>query len=279
MSDPFQLVRDGDLCSLTFLALLLLAIGLSFLDRSPELRLWAVRVAAAAFLGFSVYGGWFYEPYDASEWILVLLRALVAGALTLGLASIILPALAFLKGSLIDAPTRKLHDARHSAKRRRDEAAQQRQWQHEKQVRADHELAVRSVQLRQQEAEGEAARRRTDARAEIQLRFSLLVPKLGDRFTQEMLADYVTTCMGDDHSPEDVQRRGRDLIATLETHLQEEKAAETLVDLEQLDSWFQTQKQRIERSSAEERLKRQLLALLNVQYAELAQKLIESLEP
>jgi hypothetical protein len=279
MTNPVQLIRDGDLCSLTFLALLLIAIGYSFLARSPALHLWGMRLAAAAFLGFSVYGAWFYAPYDASDWILVLLRALVVGALALGLASITLPAVAFLKASLIDAPIRNLQDSRQSAQRRCEEEARQCQWQQEEQVRADRELTARSLQLQHRETEDRAVRRRTNARAEVELRFARLAPRLGNRFTKEMLADYLTTYMGDDHSPDDVEHRGRQLITTLETHLQEEKGAETLVDLEQLDSWFQTQKQRIEQSSAEERLKRQLLALLNVQYAELAQKLMENLKP
>ncbi len=279
MSDPIQLVRDGDLCSLTFLALLLLAIGNQFLNRSPTLRPWAVRIAAAAFLAFCGHGAWVYSPYDASDWILVLLRALVAAALIFGLASIILPVAAYLKLNLIDTPTGKLHSARKSASQRRDEEARRIAEQQDEQIQAERERSARSGQLQQHETESEATRRRTDARAEIQLRFSLLAPKLGNRFTQEMLADYVTTYMGDDHSPDDVERRGHDLIATLETHLQEEEGAGTLVDLEQLDSWFQIQKQRIDHSLAEDKLKRQLLALLNVQYAELAQKLIENLEP
>ena len=279
MADQLHLLRDGDLCSLTFLALLLLAIGNNFLARAPGLRDLARRIAAFGFLAFCAYEVTTRPPYDAVEWIHVLLRGLVVAALTFGSVSIVLPALAALKRGLIDTPLQSYYRARSSARQRRTERRDEKERRRNERLRAQQQLAAQSGRYKQQESRAHAARRRADARAQLELAFSLLAPKLGDRFTRQMLNHFLATYMSDDHAPDDVQRRADDLIATLHTHVQEEQVDETMVDLVELDAWFQGQRARIQDSVADEKLKRRLLASLNVRYAELAQRIMENLQP
>ena len=279
MATPIQLIRDGDLCPLCFLVILLLLIGRQFVAQSPRLSLWGLRLAAAGFLTFCAYGAWCYGAYDATDWIHILLRALVAGALMLGLSWIILPSAAFLKRLVIDMPAERAQAAASAARQRSKDQQIECQRQHQEHDQSQRELAARSATVQRQEARADAARRRTDARAQVELTFSLLAPRLTSRFPKETLADYLATYMADDQSPEDVERRGGELIAMLEKHRQEEEVAETLLNLEQLDTWFQDQNDRIQRSSAEEKLKRCLAASLNVRYAELAQRFMEDLQP
>jgi len=94
-----------------------------------------------------------------------------------------------------------------------------------------------------------------------------------------MLKAYLDTCMTDAQPPEDVERRGQQLAATLQERLGEKEHTEHRISLEQLDSWYQAEKQQIESSSADDRLKRRLIAALNVRYADLAANLMENLQP
>ncbi len=148
------------------------------------------------------------------------------------------------------------------------------------QWRREQEEATRKA--REQEhtrAKAEAQRRRTDARASAMLTYTTYAPKLGNRFTREMFDKYVSDFMGDQHAPEDVERRGQEVLSILERHVQEIQPPKETKSVEDLARWYQEQKDRIESLPMNARTKRTQLVDLNERYTELTTKLLENMGP
>jgi hypothetical protein len=279
MNRILTIIDTGDCCSLLFLTAVLVFLGNRLVEGTPRLRLWGQRLAYASLIAYCLYSGVTCPPDTPGACLMIVLRALLAAGLTLGVTWTLLPAFAFLWRVLIEGPRTTARQvaaaARHTASearaRRRNDAEQAERR------RADAERYAHESQKESQMAD--THRRRADARARAALSYSLLAPKIGSRFTRQMLDDYIATYMGDEQSPDDVERRGDELLATLNQHLEEEEPTRTALTLEQLQAWFHAEKQRIESSSADACVKRQLVAALNVRYADLASSIMEDLQP
>ena len=94
-----------------------------------------------------------------------------------------------------------------------------------------------------------------------------------------MFDNYVASFMGDEHPPEDAERREQELTAILQKHVEELNPPRELRTIEGLARWFQQQKERIEALPLDDRVKRLHLVNVNQRYAELTTKLLEELEP
>ena len=81
--------------------------------------------------------------------------------------------------------------------------------------RIQEESLRQARQLEHFRQQADAQRRRTDARAKASLTFSLFAPKIQGRFPQQMFDEFLSRYMGDDHPPEDVERRAEELLQTL----------------------------------------------------------------
>lgn len=237
------------------------------------------RIAAAAFVAYSLYGALTFHPATAKEWIGIAVRGLFASGLALGVSWIALAAVAFLYGYSIAAPITKVRNAVAASKWRRH-AELERQRREEQDRRRQWEEADRAARERERERmKAQGQQRRADARAKAYRTFTLYAPKLHDRFTQEMRDEYVAQFMGDEHPPEGVERRGEELVEILQKHLDEVEPPTKARTLEDLTKWYQEQKERIESLPVEERVKRRHIAGLNTRYAELSEQLMENLQP
>ena len=279
MSTVLEMIDAGDVCSLLALIAVLAVIGRNMVQGNHSLYVWGWRLATAAFLGYCLYAGFVFQPTDAQGWLWAVFRGLLAAGLTLGVSWIALSVLAFAKQHLLDPPAKRARDLAESSKQRGREAEHRRQETERESLRQKRDAEERSRQLHEQTTKAEVQRRRVEARAAAELSFSLFASKLGSRFTRQMFDDYVSKFMGDDQPPEDVERRGQELIAALQKHLEEVEPPEAKRTLEDLSRWFGEEKTRIGALPIDEKAKRVYIAALNVRFNELSVRLLEDLEP
>jgi hypothetical protein len=121
--------------------------------------------------------------------------------------------------------------------------------------------------------------RRIEARSRGELAFSFFAPKLGKRFPRSMFDGYLEKYMNDSFSPEDVERRGRDLVQTLQRHVEAIEPPKKVRTLEDLAQWFTEKKEHIQHLPVDDKTKRFHLVELTQRYNELSSKLLEEIEP
>ena len=143
----------------------------------------------------------------------------------LGIAWIALPVLSFLYEETVGRLLRAARDvtfrirsrlserrARHRAERERRRA--QRAW----------ERAAPHRERQRREAEEEARRQaaaqrcREDARAAVELLYSLYAPEIGQRFPREAFDAFCSTYLNDQKTPEYVEERALQLRSIIEQH-------------------------------------------------------------
>jgi hypothetical protein len=138
---------------------------------------------------------------------------------------------------------------------------------------------TRRSEIQRRSSETDAQKRRDESRSHCELTYSFYAPKLGERFTRAMLDSYIEKYMGDNQTPEDVERRGQELQVTLQKHLESVEPPKKKLTLESLARWFIEEKQRIESLPVDEKSKRRHIAELNGRYAELSSQLMENIQP
>lgn len=267
-------IENPDFCSTLLLAFALYLVGERLVRQRPRIRERGIQLAVMVLTAVCVYQYWTYGARSAPDLLGIALQGLFAAAVSLGAAWITLCALVplwsitGLPARMVDR-VRRLADAKRlallqSAERERLLAAQLR----EKDTERSNAKTARLLQ-----------RRRTDARAKAELTYSLFAPKLADRFNAGHLSDYLRKYMGDDQPAEDVERRGEELIGTLQQHLEFIDPPGQKRSLDELARWHSEQKSLIENLPIDAKLQRMLLAELNGRHAELCQKLLAELEP
>ena len=167
---------------------------------------------------------------------------------------------------------------------RRLESFQERKRREAEHRRAEEGCSTQKAHSEQQRREAAwsaagALRRRKDARAAALRVFSLYTPKIGDRFSLAMFDEYAREFMSDDSPPEDVERRGEELLDVFEQHAQQLVSRNSERTLDDLAHWFLDQKDRIEGLPVDDKVKRRHRAQLNARYAELTSELLEELKP
>ena len=248
-------------------------------EAGSAIRQWGWRLAAGAFIAYGVYAGIAFQPTDADEWIHRLLRSLLASGIVLGLSWILLAILGFLWRSASALRVLRWHDITRERPQSEETDAGRRQWEQEKRRRLEEEVERESRQLEHSRQQAEAQRRRTNAKARASLTFGLFAPKIQSRFTQQMFDDFLSKYLGDDQTPDDVERRVEELTQTFQRHLEEIEPPEGKRSIEELGQWFLDQKRRIEELPLDPKVKRAHVADLNSRYAEISTKLLEKLHP
>lgn len=156
------------------------------------------------------------------------------------------------------------------------------EWRANKKRRWQQQLEAEGAAKRQNKLAAEQTvnkKRRADSRTACEVLFLQYVHLLANRLTKETFQDFMTRHMGDEHSPEYVEGRGRELQDLILHHAFEIKPIEESSSLESLSNWYQETKRVIENLPIEERYKQAQLAHLNARYAELMQELVGSLRP
>ena len=279
MTTIVQIINAGDFCSTAFLAFFLFCIGGKMVEGRPTLCQWGKRIAAAAFLFYVVHEAYASQPIDASGWIGVLLRGLLAGGMVLGLAWIALTVFAFARTYLLQLPLAKLRSMTQSIRQRRSVQEERSSGTAEDALRRQCQQEEQRRKREQADDVAQARRRRVNARADAALAFSRYASKIGNRFSQDMFDHFVATYMTDDQPADDVEHRGQELLSTLRQHLEEIEPPGKKRTLEELAQWHQEEKAHIEALDTDARTKRIHLATLNTRYADLAAQLMEEIEP
>jgi hypothetical protein len=275
--DTFLNILDHpDACSTTTLIVILVASGSKFVANRPVCREWGKRLAGAAFILYTVSGGIRFAPRTADDWVFTTVRGLVASGYALGISWLLTGSIAFVHEYTAPALSRlRTRLAGQGTAPFASHAAPLEDFS----LRLQQDAARQEREQAENQRKAETKRRRTDARAAASLTYSLYAPKLGNRFTQEMLDRYFKEFMGEDHSADDVERRGRELLEIIQKLAVEDAPAKPPMSLAELTTWYLDQKQQIEPMQVDERLKRAYLADLNKRYRELASLLLEKLEP
>ena len=102
-------------------------------------------------------------------------------------------------------------------------------------------------------------RRREDARAKVELFFNVHAPELKNRFTREMLDDYVRRYMGDDKAAEVVEARADTLLEVIRQHLEKVQPAAARDTFDDLLARFALRKRKIQESDLDTQDKEMLL--------------------
>ena len=277
---------DGDICSLGFLIVVLLAVGGTMIKSRPDLDQWGHRLAAVAFVAYVIVGGIETKGDEASDWAALAFRGLFAAGFVLGVTWIALPILAFIHQHTIRRPAERAHQWRNEAEQRRRDVDAKREV--EKQAAIRQAEWKRSAPEREQarlQAENNARiqadsqRRREDARAAALLSYSFYSAKLGGRFSRKMFDQYVETYMGDKYSPDIVERRGNELLAIFERHLADVQPPPRSTTIESLTRWYERIKGQITAMPIDPEAKEVRLADLERRFDELLSSHLEDIEP
>jgi len=281
-----SLLHDGDVCSVGFLILILLAFGGMMVHGRPDLDQWGRRLAAAAFVAYLILVGIETHAEKAEQWAALAFRGLFAAGLVMGGAWVVLPILAFVHRHAVEEPGRRVRRWREEARRRRLEREARREA--ERRAAREHAEWERTAPERERQRElaeaeamrrAEAKRRRDDARAAALLDYTFYAAKLGNRFSRQDFDQYVATYMGDGHPPDVVERRRQELLAIFERHLADVSPPRREMTIDGLTSWYEGARATIERSTMDDRTKRTQFAELYARYTELMSELMERMRP
>lgn len=280
------ILNGDDFLFLGFLIALLCFVGNKMVEPGSSTFRLSQRLAVAAFIAYGIYGCIVAGPTTAEQSFAISFRALFAAGLALGLSRVLLPAVAFLYHYTTGLVVRQLcswHRAikENIARRKNDrELAERRRREDEEYERSAPERErAQKLAAERAKAEAEANRRRKDCRVACEILYSLHAPEMGRRFTKEMFDDFVKRHLSDVHAPEYVEERARQLQDIIRKHLEKIEPPTKKLSIQGLAEWYDSVRQQILASSADDRAKRVQVVQLNERYLELMNQLMEELKP
>lgn len=165
---------------------------------------------------------------------------------------------------------RSAQDELAAMRQRSQQRGRERQW-HRSQRQWDQERRrQRPIEEARERKERADQRRRQEARAQVEMFYSLHAPEIGERFSRSMFDDFVRRHLGDDHEPDHVDERAKQLLAMLRQHLAKVQAPNAEESLEAILASFAERKKRIEATALDPREKE----LLTLQLDELRDEAI-----
>jgi len=248
-------------------------------------RVWAARLGSLAFLGYALYLG---STMNAAgmDWLAVLMTAAVVGGLVYGGSQIALPVFAAAWGGTVGRAVfawRSWNSARQAAaderRRRRESEEFRRRSQEEYERAAPERERQRQAEERRRELAARDAKRRKDARAACELAYSRCAVEIGNRFSRQELERFMATYMAEDHSADDVERRGEELRKMMEDYRQPPKVQKKPRTIQDLAEWYLREKQSIEGLPLDDLVRQEHLVALDMRFDELTQEVLQSMEP
>ncbi len=214
MFDPFA---DTDACSVLLVVALLLFLGHRVVQQS-ELRAVGLRIGFCAsllnLLGLAVQS----VPANLEQWLPYLVKALVTGGVTTGVAWILLPAWSFIHACTLGKWYR---DTRGFFGRRQmlyNERLRLRREQEAWRQQAPQRELERQQALAQAHAAGEARRRREQARFDITTLYDLHSQEIHARFPRERLEKLIDHYLSDDRPDDEIDHYAQHLKQLLGQH-------------------------------------------------------------
>lgn len=275
MQVVLDVLNGDDLLSLGVLIGILCFVGSKMVAVQSPAYQWGLRLAAGGFVAYCVYGCLTLRAARADSLAAIAFRGLFAAGLVLGVAWVVLPIAGFLYQRSIGACMQRFRawsagaSARAAQRRtgREQEERRRREEQEYARQAPERERWQRAAEERER-LEGEAKKRREDAHFDCELLYSLYARDIGERFTRQMLDQFMEKYMGDAHAPDVVERRAEQLQDILRQHYEQIHPPPKFTSVEQVTAWMQREKSAIEALPVEDRVKRRLLAEVHRQYAE-----------
>lgn len=218
---PILDLVQGDICSTLVLVLLLVLVGAAMVGSKPVLHQWGKRLAAAAGVGWVLYGASVDRPTSAADWTGLVLQSLLASGLMLGTAWVVLCVLGFLSAYTAAPLLRQVRGSVQAGRRRAAQALDQTARAEQEEARRRRERAEQERQAAEREGSRELAERaerdRTakcqDARAEVLRFYEDHAQLIHDAFPAGLFRAQLQTRFPDDITPEQAWQAAGDLIA------------------------------------------------------------------
>lgn len=128
------------------------------------------------------------------------------------------------------------------------------------------------------EARDIARRQREEARVACELLYALREPDISSRFPRKRFQKFIDAYLTGDKSTEVVERRAAELQALIHQHYEAVNPPEQFRSLEEVASWYETQRQQIDNLDIEEIFKADYLVQLNERHDELMETVLRSLQ-
>lgn len=248
-------------------------------------RVWAARLGSLAFVAQAINLASSMRP-SGVEWFGILIMAGIAAGFVYGGSQIALPILFAAHQSTLGAMAnnwrswrRDRQAAADERRRKKENEEYQRRAQEEYERAAPERERQRQAEERRRELAARDAKRRKDARAACELAYSRCAVEIGSRFSRQELERFMTTYMGDDHSADDVERRGEELRKMMDDYRQPAKPQKKTRTMQDLAEWYLREKRALEELPLDEEVRQEHVAALDMRYAELTQEMLQSMEP
>jgi len=220
--EAIRILSEGNFLALCIVILVLYWVGQQAVARLESARAWGWRLALATFSLYLVSAVLLHGISDAEQLASSCSHALLAGGLALGTSWIVLAISQFAWRELIGTPIRSIQRAREQRQRdaERERASERsRLAQRERETR---EIEERQQKLTADEQKQISNQRRQDARFACEWLYDRHRVSLADKFPQRRLDEYFQRYLGDNHPPEEVERRAEQLQAMLRELLDHE---------------------------------------------------------
>ncbi len=213
-----NIIENGDLCSSIMLLFCLSCIGSRAVESQPELMPWGARAGFTALLAYVAFQWPTFCPTSPEELLWILLRGLLAAAYATTLTWILLPVVVVVwrfTGRRIVESVRAASLARKKRKEQRH-AATLRSQERQAIVRPSSPLSPELEQQQREaesmarvarEAEETASRRREEARLRSDLLYERNARLLAGSFSRERFEQFMNRYLGNDTSPDLVEKR------------------------------------------------------------------------
>jgi hypothetical protein len=285
MQTILDVINSADLISLIGLIVVVCWIGNWMVRRFSDLRQWAWRFAAVAFVAYCLYMGADLDEHTPVLWLGIACRGLLAAGLTLGISGIVLAAWGFLRttsATAANAAKYRADNRRRAKERKRQDREQRRQnelWEREAPARERERKIAEAQRQRDASAAADNRRSREDARYECELFYNRHAIAIRDRFSKQDLHEFLEKYMGDGQPIDIIRRRATQLRETIRHHAEAVDPADEIHTLEGLAAWYAQQKAQIDALDVEPDFKHEFCLQLKERYTELTQRILEEVNP
>jgi hypothetical protein len=275
MSRILHFVNDSAIFPLLFLIGVLCYLGRRLAPVGSWYHVWGQRLAVGGFIAFIALSCVESRVRDAEDLAPIVLRALCAAGILLGLVWILFPTCAYLYQVLVKRPLTALRQQREKQLR----AAQERQQQLDYERRAPEREAARRAAEEQARIERGYQRRRDDARAQCELFFALHAPEIGKRFPRSKFDEFKNQYLTDYRPAEEVEQRAAQLLALMEEHLHKTGGNAGNDGIAKIAQWYFKEKAEVEKLPLSEEEKQDFFAGLEARFSKLQQDYLRSRQP
>ncbi len=269
-----DLIDSGDLCSLTFLILIIIVAGGAMVNSQEKLHLWGKHAAAAAFVYYAAYGWYTFQPATAEDWIGITIRGAFAAGLVLGLSWIVLAIIAFVYRYTAENPIRTARNwmSRGKSRRAQQEEAERRQRGAEIRERQRRDQAGREAAARERAAQAQAAKASQEAqhkskfaRTGCELLYNGYAAELESLLPRKEFERFLKKHLSGSQSPEHIDRYATLLKKTIQRYLKiAKRRPSSFKNIPEIAGHFQDARKEIDELPYDEETKQTLVAHLSM---------------